>query len=199
VKTVAVVGSSNTDMVIRLERIPKPGETLLGGEFSTFAGGKGANQAVAAKRAGCNLFFLARLGSDSLGDAVFANMKREGIDQSGLIRDSKNPSGVALITVSKSGQNSIAVAAGANMALSVKDVKKFTNKITEASVLLLQLETPLNTVVEAAKIASKAGSKVILNPAPAQKLPSSIFKYIDFLTPNEHEAELISGVKIKTV
>ncbi|MBL8029109.1 MAG: ribokinase [Fibrobacteres bacterium] len=197
-RRVTVIGSSNTDMVVRMERIPKPGETLLGGKFFTYAGGKGANQAVAVKRAGGDLFFLSKLGLDSFGDETVKHFKREGITIEGVLRDSKTASGVALITVSKEGQNSIAVAPGANMSLSTRDIQKFKSVIAESKVVLLQLETPVATVLEAAKLAKSNNCAVILNPAPAIKLPVNLYRYIDYITPNEHEAELMTGIKIKT-
>ena len=193
---ITVLGSSNTDMIIRLERIPRPGETILGGEFSTAAGGKGANQAVAAARSGGKVTFIARLGKDMFGDKALAGFKKDGIDTRLITRDAKAPSGVALIFVSHAGENAIAVATSANATLSPALARKARKAIEEASALVLQLETPLPTVEAAAQIAKKAGVRVILNPAPAQKLPASLLKNVDILTPNEHEAQLLSGVRV---
>lgn len=194
--SIVVVGSSNTDMIIQLDRIPRPGETILGGEFSIAAGGKGANQAVGAARAGGNVTFVARVGQDMFGDQAIAGFKRDGICVNHVFRDKAAPSGVALIFVAKDGENSIAVAGGANAKLAPADVKKAAKAIRSAAVLVMQLETPLETVQAAAEIAAKAGVRVILNPAPAQPLPDKLLKLVSILTPNEHEAELLTGIKV---
>jgi ribokinase len=191
-----VVGSSNTDMIIRVPRIPRAGETLLGGEFLTAAGGKGANQAVGAARAGGKVTFIARVGTDAFGDQAIAGLQRDGLDVSCVFRDKLAASGVALIFVAKDGENSIAVAGGANAKLSPADVKKATRVIRSAALLLAQLETPLATVTAAAEVAVKAGVPVILNPAPARPLANSLLRLISILTPNETEAELLTGVKV---
>jgi ribokinase len=191
-----VVGSSNTDMTIRVRRIPRPGETLLGGEFFTAAGGKGANQAVGAARAGGKVTLIARVGKDIFGDQAIAGLRRDGIDVSCVFRDPAAASGVALIFVAKDGENSIAVAGGANANLSPADVKKAAKIIRVAAMLVVQLETPLAAVQAAAEVAVKAGVQVILNPAPARPLPNSLLKLISILTPNETEAELLTGIKV---
>ena len=191
-----VVGSSNTDMIIRVPRIPRAGETLLGGEFLTAAGGKGANQAVGAARAGGKVAFIARVGRDAFGDQAIAGLLRDGIDVSRVFRDKLTPSGVALIFVAQDGENSIAVAGGANAKLSPSDVKKAAGVIRSAGLLVAQLETPLATVTAAVELAVKAGVPVILNPAPARPLPSSLLERISILTPNETEAELLTGIKV---
>jgi ribokinase len=191
-----VVGSSNTDMIIRLARIPRPGETLLGGEFLTAAGGKGANQAVGAARAGGTVCFIARVGRDDLGDAAVAGLRRDRIDVSCVSRDPAAASGVALIFVAKNGENSIAVAGGANAALTPTHVRKAADLIGSAAVLVAQLETPLATVQAAARIAASAGVPVILNPAPARPLPNTLLKRISIITPNETEAELLTGIRV---
>ena len=195
-KSIVVLGSSNTDMIIRVPRIPRAGETLLGGEFLTAAGGKGANQAVGAARAGGRVAFIARVGSDTFGDQAIAGLRRDGVDVSCVFRDKLAASGVALIFVAKDGENSIAVAGGANAKLSPADVKKATRVIRSAALLMAQLETPLATVIAAAEAAVKAGVPVILNPAPARPLPNSLLKLISILTPNETEAELLTGIKV---
>jgi len=191
-----VVGSSNTDMIIRVPRIPRAGETLLGGEFLTSAGGKGANQAVGAARAGGKVAFIARVGRDAFGDQAIAGLLRDGIDVSRVFRDKLTPSGVALIFVAQDGENSIAVAGGANAKLSPSDVKKAAGVIRSAALLVAQLETPLATVTAAVELAAKAGVPVILNPAPARPLPNSLLERISILTPNETEAELLTGIKV---
>jgi ribokinase len=194
--SIVVVGSSNTDMIIQVARIPKPGETLLGGKFLTAAGGKGANQAVSAALAGGNVTLVARLGKDMFGDQAVAGFQRNGVCVDYVVRDKTAPSGVALIFVAKDGENSIAVAGGANGKLAPADVKKAAKTIRTAAALVVQLETPLETVQAAAEIAAKAGVPVILNPAPAQSLPGSLFKLVSILTPNETEAEWLTGIKV---
>lgn len=195
-RSIVVVGSSNTDMIIRVPRIPRAGETLLGGEFFTAAGGKGANQAVGAARSGGKVALVARVGRDTFGDQAIAGLLRDGIDVSCVFRDKLTPSGVALIFVSKEGENSIAVAGGANAKLSPSDVKKAARVIRSAALLVAQLETPLATVTAAVEVAAKAGVPVILNPAPARPLPNSLLVRISILTPNETEAELLTGIKV---
>ncbi len=191
-----VVGSSNTDMILQLDRLPRRGETILGGEFVTAAGGKGANQAVAAARAGGQVTFIARVGQDMFGDQAIAGFRRDGIDVSHVVRDRQAPSGVALIFVAKDGENCIAVAGGANGRLSPADVRKAKPAFAGASAVVMQLETPLETVLAAAEIAAKAGVPVILNPAPAQPLPAKLLRLVSILTPNETEAERLTGVKV---
>ncbi len=195
---VLVVGSSNTDMIVRLGRLPGPGETVIGGAFSTAAGGKGANQAVGAARAGGRVVFVGRVGADAFGKAALAGLRRDGIDVGHVTSDSASPSGVALIFVAKGGENSIAVASGANERLSPFDVDRAAKAITRADVMLVQLETPLPTVTRAVARASAAGVRVILNPAPARSLPDSLLRRVSILTPNEHEAELLTGISAGT-
>jgi ribokinase len=193
---ILVVGSSNTDMIIKLDRIPKPGETILGGEFIIAAGGKGANQAVGAARAGGAVTLIARVGRDMFGDQAVAGFAEDGINVDYVFRDKASPSGVALIFVAKDGENSIAVASGANGKLSSADVRKAKKAFTGVSVLVMQLETPLETVQTAAEIAFKAGVRVVLNPAPARPLPDELLRCVSVLTPNETEAELLTGLKV---
>jgi len=191
-----VVGSSNTDLIIRVPRIPKAGETLLGGEFMSAAGGKGANQAVGAARSGGRVALIARVGTDAFGERAIKGLRRDGVDVSCVFRDKLAASGVALIFVARDGENSIAVAGGANARLSPADVGKAAGVIRAAALLVAQLETPLATVIAAAQVAMKAGVPVILNPAPAQALPNRLLKLISILTPNETEAELLTGIKV---
>ncbi len=195
-RSIVVVGSSNTDMVIQLDRIPRPGETILGGQFVMAAGGKGANQAVAAARAGGDVTFVARVGRDMFGDQAVAAFQKDGICVDHVIRDKTSPSGVALIFVARDGENSIAVASGANGNLSPADVRKARRAIVAASVLVMQLETPLPTVQAAAEIAAMADVPVILNPAPACPLSDELLRLVTILTPNETEAELLTGVQV---
>ena len=193
---VVVVGSSNTDLVIKTQSIPRPGETVLGGSFLMAAGGKGANQAVAAARLGADVTFIARIGSDAFGDAALAGLAAEGIRTEFVMRDDRAASGVALIIVDEQAENAIAVAPGANSLLSVHDVEQANDTIRAADVLLLQLETPLDTVCHAARLAREARVPVILNPAPAQPLDRALLEYVTVLTPNRGEAALLSGIEV---
>jgi ribokinase len=193
---ITIVGSSNTDMVIKLDRIPRPGETLLGGEFVMASGGKGANQAVAAARAGGNVCFVARVGKDLFGEKTLLNLKRDKIDVRHVLRDPGAPSGVALIFVARNGENSIAVASGANALLSPEDILRAKSVIRSSKFLVMQLETPLGSVETAASVASQFGVRVILNPAPAARLPRTLLQRVSILTPNETEAQLLTGIRV---
>lgn len=194
---ILVVGSSNTDMVVRVDHIPRPGETILGRDFLTVGGGKGANQAVAAAEAGGEVAFVARVGRDRNGDQAIANFSARGIDTKYVLRDKTSPSGVALIFVAASGENSIAVAPGANASLSVSDIKKAGPAFRDAQILVVQLESPLPTAQAAVQHAASIGLPVILNPAPARALPASLLKKVALLTPNETEAEMLTGIKVR--
>ena len=197
VPKIVVVGSSNTDMVIKTERIPEPGETIIGGDFIMAAGGKGANQAVAAARLGGEVTFIARVGTDIFGNQAVKDFQKEGIVSDYVVEDEEYPSGVALIFVDQKGENSIAVASGANGQLSPKDVEAAREKISQAHVLLLQLEIPMETVESAARLASELGKKVILNPAPATELEDSLLSTLSVITPNESETEILTGIKVE--
>ncbi len=190
---IVVVGSSNTDLVVRAPALPGPGETVLGSAFLVAPDGKGANQAVAAARLGARVTLVARLGVDEFGDRTLAALERESIDTTFVTRDAEAASGVALIVVSESGENAIAVAPGANMRLTAADVDRAAPAIREADMLLLQLETPLPTVRHAATLAMKAGVPVILNPAPAAPLAGELLSRVSVLTPNELEAAALTG------
>jgi ribokinase len=191
---VLVIGSSNTDLVIKVERLPGPGETILGGEFARAAGGKGANQAVAAARAGGAVTLIARVGRDTNGDQAVAGFAAAGIDVTHVTRDPSRPSGVALIFVGQGGENSIAVASGANDRLSPANVRNAAGAFRRARVVLLQLETPLQTIEASMKLAAAAGARVVLNPAPARPLPARLLSRFHLLTPNAGVAELLTGV-----
>lgn len=193
-----VVGSSNTDMVVQTPRIPRPGETLLGGRFTLAAGGKGANQAVAAARAGGKVTFVGRLGRDVFGDQALKGFQQNGLETRWVQRDPKAPSGVALIAVAPDGENSIVVAPGANGRLSRGDVETAAAAFQAARVVLVQLEVPLVAVQTAVRLGAQAGATVILNPAPARPLPHSLLRKVSLLTPNETEAELLTGIKVNS-
>jgi ribokinase len=194
--SIVVVGSSNTDMVIKAARLPAPGETVLGGHFFMNPGGKGANQAVAAQRLGGAVTFIAKVGIDIFGQQSLRLFQNEGLDISQIISDPENPSGIALITLGEAGENCIAVASGANAALLPADFEKAHKKITSADLVLMQLEIPVETVAYVAALAAQHGRKVILNPAPAAPLPDALFQHISILTPNETETEILTGIKI---
>jgi ribokinase len=194
---IVVVGSSNTDMIVKLSHLPKPGETVSGGAFSTAAGGKGANQAVAAARAGAEVRLVARVGDDSFGEQAIAGFVGDGIDVSHVVRNPAAPSGVALIFVDDGGENCIAVAPGANATLTPEDVDAAKELITGADVMVMQLETPIESVERAAALAREHGVRVILNPAPARPLNDELLANVSILTPNESEAELLTGIQVE--
>ena len=194
---IVVVGSSNTDMVVRVPTLPRPGETVLGGTFFTARGGKGANQAVAAARAGGSVAMIGCLGDDAFGDDTLAALAAEGIAVDAIRRVAGTPSGVALILVDEVGENCIAVASGANALLGPDEVALCAELLSPDGVLLVQLETPLETVVAAARAARRAGARVILNPAPARELPDELLELVSVLTPNESEAERLAGIPVK--
>lgn len=193
-----MVGSSNTDMVVKAARLPGPGETVTGGEFFTAPGGKGANQAVAAARAGAEVTLVARLGDDHFGKSALQNFKREGIDTSFVTVDREAPSGIAIIMVDKEGENLIAVAPGANAQLSAEDVEKARRAIQNSDVLLLQLEIRLETVSAALDLAHRGGVQVLLNPgpAPSKPLPAELLEKVSIIIPNCSEAGAQTGIKV---
>ena len=190
------VGSCNTDMVIKAAHLPRPGETILGGTFFMNPGGKGANQAVAIARLGGPVTFICKTGSDIFGHQSQQLFEEEGINTSYVFSDSGNPSGVALITVDEKAENCIVVASGANANLLPSDLEKAEEAIERADLVLMQLEVPMETVCFVADIAWQKGKKVILNPAPAHPLPADLLRHLYLITPNETEAEMITGVKI---
>ena len=184
---VVVVGSSNTDLVIQSSKLPEPGMTVLGGEFQVIPGGKGANQAVAAARAGAPVFFVANIGRDDFGDAALQRFECEGIETRFIVRDRHAPSGVALIMVGDRGRNLISVAAGSNDRLAKAHIDRAKPAFAGARCCLLQLETPLPTVEAALRLAKREGVTTILDPAPCRRLAKRILQLVDILTPNETE------------
>jgi ribokinase len=196
---IIVIGSSNTDMVIKTEKLPAPGETILGGIFLMNPGGKGANQAVAAARLGGKVTFITKRGNDLFGNQAIGLLMREGIDTRYIVKDLDFPSGVALITVDSTGENSIVVAPGSNANLLQEDIPPEIFDSGKFEILLLQLEIPLNTVEYSAITAYEHGLKVILNPAPACKLSDNLLKHVWLITPNETEAEAITGAIITDI
>lgn len=195
-KKIIVVGSSNTDMVVKTDELPLPGETKLGGVFFMNAGGKGANQAVAAARMGGHVTLVTRLGNDIFGRETIAGLKKEKIDISYVFIDEVSPSGVALIMVNDMGENCIVVAPGANANLLPTDIEKVKN-ISDAEIILIQLEIPIQTVKVVTKIAKQNGQRLIINPAPAQKLDDEVLRDLFLITPNESEARLLTGIDVK--
>ena len=194
-----VVGSANMDLVVTCDNFPRPGETVFGRSFATYPGGKGANQAVAAARLDGDVIFLAKLGNDPFGDELESHLRESGVRVEYLLRDNNAPTGVALITVDKSGQNEILVISGSNMELGPDDLVARTELFDRVGAVLIQLETPIETAVAAAEIASRRDVTVVLNPAPASELPDTLLQKIDFLTPNELEAEMLSGIPVTDI
>jgi ribokinase len=195
-KKILIVGSSNTDMVIKTQNFPAPGETILGGRFLMNAGGKGANQAVAAARLGGMVTFVGKIGDDIFGKQAVQQLEDEGINVDFVVVDRENPSGVALITVDRKGENTIVVASGSNGTLSAADFDKAMAELNESEFVLMQLEIPIPTVEHIARIAGLKKKKVILNPAPAAELSDELLKNLYIITPNETEAELLTGIKV---
>jgi ribokinase len=190
---VVVVGSANVDFVVQTPHIPRPGETVLGRNFVMAMGGKGANQAVGAARLGAEVTFVARVGEDVLGDQCLAAYQTEGILTDFITRDPEEATGVALIAVASDGENSITVASGANMRLMPQQIEDAARVFEGASVLVMQLEVPVDTVLAAARLARSKGVKVVLNPAPAQALPAELLRLVDVITPNRIELAQLVG------
>lgn len=192
-----VIGSTNTDMVVKAPHLPKPGETILGGKFLMNPGGKGANQAVAAARLGGVVTFVGKIGNDLFGKQTVSNLKNEGINVDNMLSDPANPSGVALITVDEAAENCIVVAPGSNMTINKDDIDANLALIEQTDIILMQLEIPIDTVAYTTQIAHKMNKLVILNPAPANEIPNELLKQLYILTPNETEAEMITGISAK--
>ena len=191
-----VVGSSNMDLVISLPRIPAVGETVLGGKSKMVFGGKGANQAVASLRSGGDVAFIAKVGNDLFGNNMKNHFEKEGFNIEHILTDDSEPTGIAQIFVSEKGENSIAVAPGANMKLLPADIEPFKDLIIASRVVLLQLETPLETVEYIVDMAFQNNVKLILNPAPARMLDKELLKKVWLITPNETEASLLTGIQV---
>ena len=191
---IVVIGSSNVDMIIRGDRIPKPGETIIGGKFYKAAGGKGANQAVAAARAGGRVTFLSRVGNDVFGQEAIQGYRNDKINVNYVKVDHTESTGIALILVDSKGENCISVASGANMKLDKSDIKDATIELDNADVVLMQLETPIETIEYIIKSLKNKQVKTILNPAPALKISDDLLAHLTIITPNETEVELLTGV-----
>jgi ribokinase len=198
-KKIVVVGSCNTDMVIKADRLPVPGETILGGTFLMNSGGKGANQAVAAARLGGNVTLVSKTGNDVFGKQSVMLYASENIKTDYIFSDPKHPSGVAMITVDSKGENCIVVASGANAYLTPTDIDIASGEIESSDLVLMQLEIPIETVEYVAELATKKGIKVILNPAPARTLSNDLLKHLYIIIPNKSEAEILSGIKVTDI
>lgn len=195
---VLIIGSSNMDFNIYLDRLPQPGETITGGKFKQYLGGKGANQAVACKRSGSETIFIGKIGTDIFGEQMISQLIKEGIDTSHIFRDPNESSGIAFIVIDKHGENIISVAPGANFNLTPEDVRKKENIIKNASVLIVQMEIPIETILEIFEIANTGKVIKILNPAPLKPIPLEILKKLDLIIPNEGELfRLNSLLKLK--
>jgi len=193
---IVVIGSINTDMVVRSSQLPYPGQTLMGHSFHTTGGGKGANQAVAAARLGAEVSLIARIGDDAFGKISIENFKKEKINIENIYTDNNAPSGVAFIVVDDKGENIIVVAPGANASLNEKDIQDAEDVIKKADIILFQLEIPMSTVAEGIKLAKKHNRMVMLNPAPAVSIPKEILQSVDIITPNQTETLVLTGITV---
>ncbi|MGE5363322.1 MAG: ribokinase [Bacteroidota bacterium] len=197
-RKIVVVGSCNTDLTMKMSDLPEPGNTVIGCQYYKSPGGKGANQAVAAARAGAEVAFIAKLGDDEYSKDAIRNFRAEGILTDDLMIDQSSHTGIAMIWVDGKGENSIAVASGANARIRPSEIMEKRDIIASGAILLLQLEIPLDSVYAAVEEAYSNGIKIILNPAPAFEIEHEILKKLDVITPNIHEAETLTGVKINT-
>lgn len=193
---VCVLGSINMDLVIKVKDMPRVGETILSNSFVKIAGGKGANQAVAAKRVGNEVSMIGKIGKDENGQILKELLEKDNIDTSSIYIDNINPTGMAMITVDKDSNNSIVVISGSNMTITNDEIIKAKKKITESDILIAQFETSEECILEAFKIAKENNKLTILNPAPAKEMSDELLKYTDIIIPNETEAEVITGVKV---
>ena len=196
-KNICVIGSLNMDLVVNVDKMPKPGQTIIGSNFKEVPGGKGANQAVAMARLNGNVSMIGKVGEDGFGQTLINSLKNDKVDTT-YIKTTKGATGVALITVDNNAQNSIVVSPGANFEVKEEDIDNNIEAIKNSDIVVLQLETPLNTIKYALKKSKELNKYTILNPAPALKLDDEIIKNVDLLTPNETELEIISGVNIET-
>lgn len=196
---ILVIGSSNMDLVVQVPRCPAAGETLFGSSFTTNYGGKGANQAVAVARIGSEVTFMTKLGNDTFGQQMRQHFSEEGMDLTHILTDAESPTGTALITVEDKGENRIIVVPGANARLTENDAESLSAEINSCRFVLTQLEIPLPTVLHIAEMTSAAGKQLILNPAPARPLPDSLLQKVFLITPNETEAEILTGIRVSDV
>lgn len=191
-----VLGSVNADHILKVATFPRPGETLHGSDYQVIAGGKGANQAIAAVRLGADVGFIACVGDDAFGVSIRDRYAEEGINVEAVLIEKNTPTGIAMIQVADNGENSICLSAEANAKLTAQRLKPYLNVLNHADYLLMQLETPLDGVELAAKTAQALDTLVVLNPAPARQLSDELLKNIDIITPNETEAEVLTGIRV---
>ena len=198
-QNIVVIGSLNMDLVVRVPQMPKSGETIFGDDFRVLSGGKGANQAVAAARLGAKVTMIGRVGEDDFGRTLIENLEAEGINVANITQDRNAASGIAMITVDESGQNSIVVASGANMCLKPEHVSLGWKNLDNVGFVVMPLEIPLDCIIEATRLGKASGATILLNPAPAQELPDDLLQEIDILIPNETELEILSGMPVHDV
>ncbi|MDK2799456.1 MAG: ribokinase [Clostridiales bacterium] len=196
---ITVIGSLNMDLVVNVSHMPKVGETIMGRNFITIPGGKGANQAVAAGKLGADVYMIGKVGTDEYGSVLMDNLKSANVDVSGVKQQENMHTGLAFINVDNSGNNNIVVVSGANGTCSKEDIDTYKNIIQESEIIILQLEIPLDTVIYAVNIAKDLNKTVILNPAPAVQLPDRLLKQVDILTPNETELEILTGIEVNSL
>ncbi len=196
---VCILGSINMDEVVGCNEMPKVGETILADNFKKVPGGKGANQAVAARRMGLEVFMIGKIGDDSNGEVLLNALKKDGINTEYVFKDENNSTGVAIIFVDSHGNNSIAVVAGSNMTITSEDLANSQNAIKNSKILISQFETPIDITIEAFKFARENGVVTLLNPAPAREIPDELLKYTDIIVPNETEAETLTGIKVSDI
>lgn len=195
---IIVFGSINMDLVVSTPHLPTPGETIIGSKFQTIPGGKGANQAVACARLGVSTELIGRVGADAFGEILKSNLSSDGVMGDSIYTDPLTPSGVALIAIDHSGENTIIVAPGANSKVDEKELARLDHSLQVGKILLLQLELPLDQVLSAARLAKSHGATVILDPAPAQALPEELYTLVDVLTPNQSEAAILAGKTVRS-
>ena len=193
---IAVVGSFMMDLVVQCNRLPLEGQTIVGQDFNTFVGGKGSNQAIAAARLGANVSMIGRVGTDNFGDELLKNLSAEGVDSQFVVKDTEMGTGVAMITVDANGDNTIVAVPKANMSLKPDNIDQAESATAVADILLLQLEVSLLAVQRAAEIAKANGVPVLLNPAPARRIPMELMSLVDILVPNETETEFLTGFRL---
>ena len=196
---VCVLGSMNMDLVVKVNDIPRVGETILSKSFEKIAGGKGANQAVAAKRCGAEVSIIAKIGKDENGQILKDKLKEDNIDVKYVFEDKNESTGMAFIMVNENGNNSIIVVAGSNMTINKEDIEASLEKIEESDILIAQFETSEEMTLEAFKKAKEFGKVTILNPAPAKKINEELLKVTDIIVPNETEAEVLTGITVETL
>lgn len=193
---VCIIGSINMDMIVSVDEMPQVGETIISENFKLAHGGKGANQAVAAKRMGNEVHMISKIGRDAYGAEMLKSLKNEGIDVSRIFQDKSKPTGTAIITVNKAGDNSIMVIPGANMAIDLYEIEVCRQTIVNSDIVIAQFETTLEATIEAFKMAKENDVITILNPAPAQEIPDELLKYTDIIIPNETEATALTGIEV---